>query len=143
VASYLRTSFNLLASILRNGDLNYLRVIVNMRRIVFSRRTFKKRIVALATLLFVFWFAARILFPGTPERPKWADRAVTPAQRAEVIKDVFRFAWRGYYSNAFPNDELIPLWNWYSNSRYAIPPPLELDFLPDEKDQKWLGCDCR
>lgn len=99
---------------------------VNMWRIFSLRCAFKKRIVALTTLLLGFWFATGILFPRAPERPKWADRALTPAQRAEVVKDTFKFAWRGYYTNAFPNDELIPLWNWYSNSRYAIPSPVEL-----------------
>jgi mannosyl-oligosaccharide alpha-1,2-mannosidase len=89
----------------------------NMRRIVSLRGASRKRIIALAILLLGFWFATGILFPRAPERPKWADRAVTPSQRAEVVKDVFRFAWRGYYTNAFPNDELVPLWNWYSNSR--------------------------
>ncbi|KUJ24017.1 glycoside hydrolase [Mollisia scopiformis] len=87
-------------------------------RILSLRRAFKKHFVASAILLLLaVWFATGILFPRAPERPKWADRAVTPAQRAEVVKDVFKFAWRGYYTHAFPNDELIPLWNWYSNSR--------------------------
>lgn len=87
-------------------------------RIRSLRRALKRHFVALALLLLlVFWFVSGILFPRAPERPKWADRAVTPAQRAEVVKDMFKFAWKGYYAHAFPNDELIPLWNWHSNSR--------------------------
>ena len=105
----------------RSTPLNYIHVTVNMRRILFLRRAFKKRIIALATIVFGFWFAFRIIIPRAPEPPTWADRAVTPAQRGEVVKDVFRFAWKGYYNNAFPNDELIPVWNWHSNTRYTIP----------------------
>ncbi|KAF2423209.1 seven-hairpin glycosidase [Tothia fuscella] len=63
------------------------------------------------------WSANYILFHRAPRRPEWADHAVTPAQRAEVVKDVFKFAWKGYYENAFPHDELLPLWNWHGDSR--------------------------
>jgi hypothetical protein len=81
------------------------------------RRGQKKRIVVTAAVLTSFWVSAGVLFPSAPRRPEWADSAVGSAQRAEVVKDVFKFAWNGYYRNAFPNDELLPLWNMYSNSR--------------------------
>jgi hypothetical protein len=32
-------------------------------------------------------------------------------QRASVIKEIFRTAWTGYYENAFPADELLPMNN--------------------------------
>jgi hypothetical protein len=85
-----------------------------------SRRKTRRLLAAASLLLLGIWFTTRILFPRAPPRPPWADLAVTPAQRAEVVKDVFKFAWKGYYTHAFPNDELIPVWNWYSNSRYVI-----------------------
>ncbi|KAL2358271.1 putative 1,2-alpha-mannosidase [Cryomyces antarcticus] len=39
------------------------------------------------------------------------------AQRAAAVKDAFQTAWNGYYEYAFPNDELLPVNNSFSNSR--------------------------
>lgn len=39
-------------------------------------------------------------------------------QRVQAIVDAFRLSWGGYYTYAFPNDELKPVNNGYSNSRY-------------------------
>jgi mannosyl-oligosaccharide alpha-1,2-mannosidase len=38
-------------------------------------------------------------------------------RRAEAIIEMFRFAWNGYYTYAFPNDDLHPINNTYGNSR--------------------------
>ncbi|KAG9239469.1 glycoside hydrolase [Amylocarpus encephaloides] len=38
-------------------------------------------------------------------------------QRADAVKDAFTYAWDGYYKYAFPNDELHPISNGFSNSR--------------------------
>ncbi|KAH7135697.1 mannosyl-oligosaccharide alpha-1,2-mannosidase-like protein [Dendryphion nanum] len=38
-------------------------------------------------------------------------------QRAQAVVDAFRVSWSGYYTYAFPNDELKPVTNGYSNSR--------------------------
>ncbi|KAJ4305872.1 hypothetical protein N0V90_001405 [Kalmusia sp. IMI 367209] len=38
-------------------------------------------------------------------------------KRAEAVIEMFRFAWNGYYSIAFPNDDLLPVTNNFSNSR--------------------------
>ncbi|KAH8593366.1 glycoside hydrolase [Bisporella sp. PMI_857] len=38
-------------------------------------------------------------------------------QRADAVKEAFTHAWNGYYKYAFPNDELHPVSNGYSNSR--------------------------
>ncbi|KXL51140.1 glycoside hydrolase family 47 protein [Acidomyces richmondensis BFW] len=38
-------------------------------------------------------------------------------QRAKEVKEAFKTAWAGYYQYAFPNDELLPVTNEYSNSR--------------------------
>lgn len=38
-------------------------------------------------------------------------------ERAEAVVEMFRFAWDGYYKYAFPNDDLLPLSNSFSNSR--------------------------
>jgi mannosyl-oligosaccharide alpha-1,2-mannosidase len=38
-------------------------------------------------------------------------------ERAQAVVDTFRTAWTGYYEYAFPNDELKPVSNGFSNSR--------------------------
>ena len=38
-------------------------------------------------------------------------------QRADAVKEAFTYAWDGYYKYAFPNDELNPVSNGFSNSR--------------------------
>lgn len=38
--------------------------------------------------------------------------------RANAVKDAFVFAWDGYYKYAFPNDQLDPQTNTFSNPRY-------------------------
>jgi len=38
-------------------------------------------------------------------------------RRADEVKRAFTYAWNGYYKYAFPNDELNPLTNSFSNSR--------------------------
>lgn len=38
-------------------------------------------------------------------------------RRAEAVVEMFRFAWNGYYTYAFPNDDLLPVNNSFSNSR--------------------------
>lgn len=37
--------------------------------------------------------------------------------RAEAVIEMFRFAWNGYKTYAFPNDDLLPVNNSFSNSR--------------------------
>lgn len=37
--------------------------------------------------------------------------------RAQAVIDTFRISWDGYYKYAFPNDELQPVTNTFSNSR--------------------------
>lgn len=44
--------------------------------------------------------------------------------RAAAVKEAFDFAWNGYYTFAFPNDELHPVSNGYGNSRQASPPKI-------------------
>ncbi|KAF2686777.1 glycoside hydrolase family 47 protein [Lentithecium fluviatile CBS 122367] len=38
-------------------------------------------------------------------------------RRAEAVIEMFRFAWIGYYTYAFPNDDLRPVNNSFANSR--------------------------
>lgn len=40
-------------------------------------------------------------------------------QRADAVKEAFTYAWDGYYKYAFPNDELNPVTNSFSNSRWV------------------------
>lgn len=39
------------------------------------------------------------------------------ADRAQAVVDTFKLSWEGYYKYAFPNDELKPVTNSFSNSR--------------------------
>lgn len=51
-----------------------------------------------------------------------AKQAADPAvdqERSDAVKEAFIHAWRGYYQHAFPNDELHPITNSFSNSRNA------------------------
>jgi mannosyl-oligosaccharide alpha-1,2-mannosidase len=47
------------------------------------------------------------------------DDPTLNSQRADAVKEAFTFAWDGYYKYAFPNDELNPVTNTFSNSRYV------------------------
>ncbi|KAH0267232.1 putative 1,2-alpha-mannosidase, partial [Aureobasidium melanogenum] len=40
-----------------------------------------------------------------------------PQKRAQAVKEAFEFAWHGYHTYAFPNDELLPVTNSFSNTR--------------------------
>ncbi|KAI4741060.1 glycoside hydrolase family 47 protein [Aureobasidium sp. EXF-12298] len=45
------------------------------------------------------------------------DTRTVPQKRAQAVKEAFEFAWYGYHTFAFPNDELHPLNNTFSDSR--------------------------
>lgn len=59
-------------------------------------------------------------FPSYPT-PSNANATGEPASevayRANAVKEAFQFAWSGYSTWAFPNDELLPVNNSFSNSR--------------------------
>lgn len=57
---------------------------------------------------------------AAPQRcvPRQADSS----ERAAAVKEAFQFAWNGYYKYAFPHDELRPVTNGFTNSRYSLPP---------------------
>ncbi|KAH0262348.1 hypothetical protein KCU71_g20600, partial [Aureobasidium melanogenum] len=40
-----------------------------------------------------------------------------PQKRAQAVKEAFEFAWYGYHTYAFPNDELLPVTDSFSNTR--------------------------
>jgi mannosyl-oligosaccharide alpha-1,2-mannosidase len=42
---------------------------------------------------------------------------IAPKDRAQAVVDTFKLSWDGYYAFAFPNDELKPVTNGFSNSR--------------------------
>ncbi|KAF8867132.1 glycoside hydrolase [Acephala macrosclerotiorum] len=46
-----------------------------------------------------------------------ADNHTLNRERADAVKAAFTYAWDGYYKYAFPNDELHPISNSFSNSR--------------------------
>jgi mannosyl-oligosaccharide alpha-1,2-mannosidase len=45
------------------------------------------------------------------------DNHTLNRERADAVKEAFQFAWDGYYTYAFPHDELHPVSNTYSDSR--------------------------
>jgi mannosyl-oligosaccharide alpha-1,2-mannosidase len=45
-----------------------------------------------------------------------------PEERAQAVVDTFKLSWEGYYKYAFPNDELKPVTNGFSNSRFESLP---------------------
>ena len=51
------------------------------------------------------------------QRPLGPEVVVSSADRAEAVKDAFKFAWNGYYTYAFPNDELLSVTNTSDNPR--------------------------
>lgn len=53
------------------------------------------------------------------ERRGRPDNHTLNRERADAVKSAFTFAWDGYYKYAFPHDELHPVSNSYSDSRYA------------------------
>lgn len=44
---------------------------------------------------------------------------MTSAERANAVKDAFQFAWDGYYTYAFPHDDLLPVSDGFSDPRYV------------------------
>ena len=70
--------------------------------------------VALAALLSG---ASALPWKGQPYRKR--DDLPPAEERAQTVVDAFRTAWDGYYKYAFPNDELSPVTNGFSNSRYV------------------------
>jgi mannosyl-oligosaccharide alpha-1,2-mannosidase len=53
--------------------------------------------------------------------PPTYDPAPSPAdERAQAVIDAFRTSWDGYRKYAFPMDELRPVNNSGSNSRYVV-----------------------
>lgn len=53
--------------------------------------------------------------------PYYDPPPLSNKQRADAIIEAFRFSWDGYYTHAFPHDELHPVTNTYSDSRYPFP----------------------
>jgi mannosyl-oligosaccharide alpha-1,2-mannosidase len=56
---------------------------------------------------------------NTLQRRSRPDNHTLNRQRADAVKEAFTFAWDGYHKYAFPHDELHPVSNGYSDSRYA------------------------
>jgi mannosyl-oligosaccharide alpha-1,2-mannosidase len=48
--------------------------------------------------------------------PKRQDGPSTEL-KAYAVKEAFQISWRGYYENAFPNDNLLPVDNTFDNDR--------------------------
>ncbi|KAH7382260.1 mannosyl-oligosaccharide alpha-1,2-mannosidase-like protein [Pyrenochaeta sp. MPI-SDFR-AT-0127] len=54
---------------------------------------------------------------STGSRAKRQNDAANAADRAQAVVNTFKLSWEGYYKYAFPNDELKPVTNSFSNSR--------------------------
>jgi len=75
---------------------------------------------AAIALLLVAPFASGAALPDAHQPRDGVDAfdyGSETAQRAAAVKSAFQFAWNGYYKYAFPNDELMPQTNQFSNSR--------------------------
>ena len=59
----------------------------------------------------------RIRQQYSQQRPLAPEAVVSSADRAEAVREAFQFAWNGYYTYAFPNDELLPVTNTSDNPR--------------------------
>jgi len=51
------------------------------------------------------------------KRQSRPDNHTLNRERADAVRDAFTYAWNGYQKYAFPNDELHPISNSYSNSK--------------------------
>lgn len=66
-----------------------------------------------------FFSVAALAAPQGPmERRGRPDNHTLNRERADAVKAAFEFAWDGYQKYAFPHDELHPVSNSYSDSRY-------------------------
>jgi mannosyl-oligosaccharide alpha-1,2-mannosidase len=76
--------------------------------------------VILAPLLAALPWTA-IAVPHGPQLNKKQSygHGSSASQRAAAVKEAFTHAWDGYYKYAFPHDELHPVSNTYSDSRYV------------------------
>jgi len=54
---------------------------------------------------------------GDGPNQEGAESSQEASYRAAAVADAFQSAWDGYYKYAFPNDELLPVSNDFSNSR--------------------------
>lgn len=77
--------------------------------------------IPLAFLSIVACFSQAALAKGYNEKryvgPRQNTDAATQQQRADAVKQTFQIAWNGYKQYAFPNDELHPVTNAFSDSR--------------------------
>jgi mannosyl-oligosaccharide alpha-1,2-mannosidase len=71
----------------------------------------------------------RVLLPVALALPRNVPEDIHPVNeradeapnvdRAQAVIDIFRTSWDGYYTYAFPHDELHPVSNTFSDSRYV------------------------
>ena len=84
-----------------------------------SRFPLRLCIGALMSAVLVFL----VLRPKTRSTPLGeAHRRSMNKERADAVKAAFEFAWSGYHTYAFPNDDLKPLTNGHLNTRYCAFP---------------------
>ncbi len=71
------------------------------------------------SLTFLLTLASALPAPVPNVNNVVRDYPTTSSNRAQGVIDAFRVSWDGYHKYAFPHDELHPVSNTYSDSRYA------------------------
>lgn len=79
-------------------------------------------------------------YPQPNKRQSYTSPSTAASDRQDAVKEAFTFAWDGYYKYAFPHDELHPVANSYSDSRY----PEQIPYGDPQANslQKWVGSIC-
>ena len=72
----------------------------------------------LSKLFLLSAFSCAALIPAVSGRAaEVKDDPAPVSDRAAAVKEAFEHAWNGYYTYAFPSDELLPISNVGANSR--------------------------
>jgi hypothetical protein len=103
----------------------------------FSRLTLIMPVLALFSLT-----TLAIPHGNLANRQSRPDNHTLNRERSDAVKAAFEFAWNGYKKYAFPHDELHPVSNSYSDSRYSHQYQTR-NSQRLTRIQKWMGCERR
>jgi mannosyl-oligosaccharide alpha-1,2-mannosidase len=67
----------------------------------------------------VLAFCSQAVVAVPARAPAYDSNSKKSKDRAAAVKEAFQFAWDGYYEFAFPHDELHPISNTFSDSRFV------------------------
>ena len=74
-------------------------------------------IMLVPTTIALVWLLMTFSSPISEHKGTTPNQHKLDKERATAVKDAFKFAWNGYYQNAFPHDELKPASNRSGTSR--------------------------